>query len=255
MKILSRDEITTLRERYPPGSRIVLGYMDDPYHPVEPGTKGTLKFIDDLGTFHVTWDNGRTLGLVYGVDRFSVMANKLEQTPNDPGRTDTQTASSLTFIFDDEICISDDSLCLEGYLIASDSLVARLKQQGQQHLSPDALSSMENINFYPVYHVQNESVTLHSHFYTMSAAGEQSHGFVLPLSTEESHSLISGFESYCQSRYKKSCVALLNDMRKREGKPPLPKPPLQQRIQDTHVARKDAPSYIQHKYDRTDVER
>ncbi len=29
---------------------------------------GTLNFIDDLGTFHCNWDNGRTLGLVMGED-------------------------------------------------------------------------------------------------------------------------------------------------------------------------------------------
>ena len=66
MRELTKNQVEALREQYPVGSRIRLIRMNDPYHPVPPGTKGTLVAIDDMGTFHVNWDNGRGLGLVPG---------------------------------------------------------------------------------------------------------------------------------------------------------------------------------------------
>lgn len=40
---------------------------DDPQK-VPDGTLGTVKSIDDIGTVHVSWDTGSSLGVISGVD-------------------------------------------------------------------------------------------------------------------------------------------------------------------------------------------
>ena len=72
MREMPRGWLDFLREQYPAGSRIQLKEMGNDLEPIPPGTMGTLEAIDDLGTFHVKWDDGRERGVVIGEDRFAI---------------------------------------------------------------------------------------------------------------------------------------------------------------------------------------
>lgn len=63
-------EIARLKAEYPRGTRILLIHMGDDPRPIPPFTRGTVDFVDDIGTVHCRFDNGRFLGLIIGVDDF-----------------------------------------------------------------------------------------------------------------------------------------------------------------------------------------
>ena len=74
---MDRKMVNFIREQYPPGTRIRLNSMDDPYAPILPGTEGEVDFVDDEGQIFMKWDNGRTLPLAPGEDSFTVLPPKL----------------------------------------------------------------------------------------------------------------------------------------------------------------------------------
>ena len=53
--------------------RIELISTSDPYTELKPGDLGTVDFVDDMGTIHITWDNGSQLGLVPGEDQYKIV--------------------------------------------------------------------------------------------------------------------------------------------------------------------------------------
>jgi hypothetical protein len=63
----SKKEIGALRDEYPQGCRVELVKMDDVQAP-PAGTCGTVAYVDDIGTIHLKWDNGSSLGVVFGED-------------------------------------------------------------------------------------------------------------------------------------------------------------------------------------------
>ena len=70
MSFPSREQVASIRKNYPLGTRVMLNNMDDPYSPVESGTRGTVWYVDDSGQLGVAWDNGRSLSLIHGEDSF-----------------------------------------------------------------------------------------------------------------------------------------------------------------------------------------
>ena len=58
------------------GKRIELIATTDPYTNLRPGDRGTIDFVDDMGTIHVTWDNGSQLGLVPGEDQYKLLEDE-----------------------------------------------------------------------------------------------------------------------------------------------------------------------------------
>ena len=47
---MDRKMVNFIKEQqYPPGTRIRLNSMEDPYHPILPGTEGEVDFVDDKG--------------------------------------------------------------------------------------------------------------------------------------------------------------------------------------------------------------
>ena len=76
----THEEVQRIKDQYPPGTRIRLNSMADPWSPVPDGTEGTVDMVDDIGQLHMKWDNGRTLSLVPGEDSFSVIPQKQEMT-------------------------------------------------------------------------------------------------------------------------------------------------------------------------------
>ncbi len=68
MSTINKNQLENLRKQYPIGCVVKLISMDDSFAP-KGGTLGKVFYVDDIGTIHVNWDNGSTLGVVFGVDK------------------------------------------------------------------------------------------------------------------------------------------------------------------------------------------
>jgi hypothetical protein len=55
------------------GLRIRLVSTSDPYTRLVTGDEGVVTDIDDIGTVHVKWDNGSSLGLIPREDSWEVL--------------------------------------------------------------------------------------------------------------------------------------------------------------------------------------
>ena len=84
MKTMSRGQIEYLKKQYPPGTRVQLDSMGDDPRPVPAGTKGSVVAVDDCGTLHCEFDNGRSLGICPEVDSFHKISEQTESEDLSP---------------------------------------------------------------------------------------------------------------------------------------------------------------------------
>ena len=75
MKKFSKEQVEELKRIYTNGIKIRLINMND-IQAVPSGTVGTVRCVDDIGTIHMEWESGSSLGLIYGVDKFEVVKTK-----------------------------------------------------------------------------------------------------------------------------------------------------------------------------------
>ena len=64
-----------IKSEYKPGMKIVLDadMNDDSPHAPKAGMVGKVVYVDSMGTVHMSWENGSSLGLIVGEDYFHVV--------------------------------------------------------------------------------------------------------------------------------------------------------------------------------------
>lgn len=116
---VNENQIKEMKELYPKGTRIELGHMDDPCHPVPDGTLGTVDHVDDAGQIHMKWDNGRSLAIVPEVDDFSIV-DKIKVIVVEPDKhpevkdisNDLKTMQSIVDGHIEEVFLDDDTVLI-----------------------------------------------------------------------------------------------------------------------------------------------
>ena len=73
--VYNPEIVEQIKAEYPPGTRLEMVSMNDPYAPIPAGTQGEVDHVDDAGQLHMKWDNGRSLAVIPDVDQFKVISS------------------------------------------------------------------------------------------------------------------------------------------------------------------------------------
>lgn len=113
-----RRQAERMKQEYPAGTRILLISMGNDPRPVEAGTRGTVKVVDDIGTLHCEFDNGRQLGVVPGEDSFrrlteqELNAEKIQKEADALLESFQQETARLSNVYDPiSLYVSPDFQC------------------------------------------------------------------------------------------------------------------------------------------------
>ena len=69
----TRAQVERIRNQYPVGTKVRMIHMTDPYNPISKGTVGTVAYVDDAGSVHMKWENGRMLAFIPGEDSVEII--------------------------------------------------------------------------------------------------------------------------------------------------------------------------------------
>jgi hypothetical protein len=136
-KFPSQEEVAYLRRKYPEGTRITLkSPLNDPFAEQKPGDMATVKGVDDGGAILCKWDNGSSLSLIPGVDKFEVhgvtdevyeeimQLRKLLQCPN---------MFDVKAVF--ELAVTNDLYFLADFLFENTYTYTNFIVTGKRHIS------------------------------------------------------------------------------------------------------------------------
>lgn len=137
---LRPEQVERIRQQYPTGTRICCDNMPDDPQPIESGTLGTVRGVDDAGQVMVSWDNGRSLSLIPGVDSFHIVRQKPEPVKE-------QETVKLT--------VSEERL--HGQLMEIAKNIAAQAKHGERDFDIDEL--LEGINLRtPIVHALSDMI-------------------------------------------------------------------------------------------------
>jgi hypothetical protein len=135
-KFPSQEEVAYLRRKYPEGTRITLkAPLNDPYAEQKPGDMATVKGVDDAGSILCAWNNGSSLSLIPGVDKFEVQGvtdevydeiMQLRRLPNCPN------LFSIREVF--ELAIANDLYFLADFVFMATHTFSNFILTGKRHI-------------------------------------------------------------------------------------------------------------------------
>lgn len=71
--VYNKENIEDIKKKYPKGTIVECIEMVDDTNLVPTGTRGVVDSIDDHGSIHVNWENGKRYALIDSKDRFKTV--------------------------------------------------------------------------------------------------------------------------------------------------------------------------------------
>ena len=146
-------KLKEIREMYPEGTQIVLtemaGERQMPY-----GLKGTVKFVDDAGQIHMSWENGSSLALNINEDTFEKVEapEKISVVLVEPGRYPKLIEIEDTLEAMQSLVEGD----IEEYMPFEDEVAIICNEEGKMNgmpLNRAVYSEPENVEMLSLIHI------------------------------------------------------------------------------------------------------